>query len=162
MPLYEYFCDQCDGVFEQRRSIRESSEPAPCPLCDRESERIMPTSFLALTVREGLPRRLPDTGTYWHLGKAVKQMNTGGVPAFQHPELYKPVPPKAPTRGELSDITEMEHLESVHARQLHDSDEMPTVRNDGKPNLSAKRGASGHVGDQEIYETERARASDLR
>ncbi len=80
MPLYEYYCETCDGVFETLRSMREASEAAPCPLCDRDGQRIMPTSFAAFTFRDGMARRIPDRGTYWHFDKEVKTMNTGGVP----------------------------------------------------------------------------------
>jgi putative FmdB family regulatory protein len=87
MPLYEYYCSSCDGVFEQLRSIRESDEPYPCPECNREAPRIMPTSFMAFTMRDGYPRRIPDRGTYWHLGKEVKRPINVATPAGTHPDL---------------------------------------------------------------------------
>ena len=31
MPVYEYRCRTCDDVFEVRRPMSESSEPAMCP-----------------------------------------------------------------------------------------------------------------------------------
>ena len=31
MPVYEYRCRTCDDVFEVRRPMSESSEPATCP-----------------------------------------------------------------------------------------------------------------------------------
>ena len=71
MPLYEYYCEPCDGVFEAIRTMRESSEPAPCPECNREGMRIMPTTFMAFTMRDGYPRRIPDKGKYWHRGVEV-------------------------------------------------------------------------------------------
>jgi putative FmdB family regulatory protein len=40
MPLYEYECRD-HGVFEQTRSIAESTADAPCPDCRRESPRIV-------------------------------------------------------------------------------------------------------------------------
>jgi putative FmdB family regulatory protein len=157
MPLYEYYCDKCMGIFEVLRSLREASEPSPCPLCDHDSPRIMPTSFTAFTVREGLPRQIPDRGTYWHLGKETKQMNSGGVPAFEHPELYQPAPPRQPARAEQEDIRELDHLKDRHAKMLKDSGERPSVGRDGSPNLSPQLGASGHVSDGDISDTERAR-----
>ena len=157
MPLYEYYCGSCCGVFEGLRSLRESSEPAPCPLCDRECPRIMPTSFTAFSMREGLARQLPDRGTYWHLGKEVKHMNTGGVPAFQHPDLYKPAPKLEPSPGQQDDIQELDHLKKRHARMLKDSGDRPTVGRDGTPNLSPELGASGHLGTYDVADTERAR-----
>ena len=101
MPLYEYYCKHCDGIFEALRSIREASDPSPCPVCDRDGMRIMPTSFNAFTYRDGYPRKLPDRGTYWHLGKEVKKRMTGGVKPFQHPEINKPTPPRRKSKGEL-------------------------------------------------------------
>jgi putative FmdB family regulatory protein len=157
MPLYEYYCSGCGGIFEALRSLRESSEPASCPLCDRESKRIMPTSFTAFSVREGLPRQLPDRGT-WHLGKEVKEMNTGVVPAFEHSELYSPVPKKELGPGDQDDIGELDHLKRRHAQMLEASGERPSVGRDGRPNLSPQLGASGHVGAQEVWSAEKARA----
>jgi putative FmdB family regulatory protein len=157
MPLYEYYCGSCDGVFEALRSVREASIPAPCPLCDRDAKRIMPTSFAAFTVREGLPRQLPDRGTYWHLGKEVKQMNTGGVPAFEHPETYKPAPKKELSPSERADVAELDNLRERHGQMLADSGERPSVGRDGKPNLSPQAGTSGHVTEREVWDAEQAR-----
>jgi hypothetical protein len=122
----------------------------------------MPTSFTAFSFRDGLPRQLPDRGTYWHLGKEVKQMNTGGVPAFEHPELYKPAPKKRPTRSEQDDIAEVQYLKRRHGKMLKESGERPSVGRDGTPNLSAQAGASGHVSDSDIYDAERAREGRSR
>ena len=47
----------------------------------------MPTSFAAFTFRDGYPRRLPDKGTYWHLGKEVKSRIRGKVKPWHHPEI---------------------------------------------------------------------------
>lgn len=65
MPLYEYLCDDCVGVFELLRPVREASNAQPCPVCDADSRRLMPTDFAAYIQREGLPRRIPDQGKYW-------------------------------------------------------------------------------------------------
>ena len=159
MPLYEYYCEACLGIFEELRSVREASEPSHCPLCERESRRIMPTSFTAFTLREGLPRQIPDRGTYWHLGKEVREMNTGGVPAFEHPELYKPAPAPATDKGTQADMGELDRLKQRHARMLLDSDERPSVGRDGTPNLSAQLGASGHLSDNEVVRAEQDRAA---
>jgi putative FmdB family regulatory protein len=145
MPLYEYYCESCNGVFETLRSMRESSEPASCPLCDRDSMRIMPTSFAAFTFRDGMPRRIPDRGTYWHFDKEVKTMNTGGVPMNEHPELYRPEPKPIPTRADLEERREIDHLKGRHARMMKDSGIDVPIAPDGKPLLSPKFGASGHV-----------------
>ncbi len=102
MPVYEYYCESCDGIFEALRPMREAGDPVPCPVCDRDGMRIMPTSFAAFTMRDGYPRRIPDRGTYWHLGKEVKRPVTGGVRANEHPEINKPEPPRRLTKGEAA------------------------------------------------------------
>ena len=120
MPLYEYFCKSCDGVFETMRPIAMASEPAPCPVCAKKAQRIPPTSFSAFTIREGYPRSIPDRGTYYHLGKEVKTPNRGGAPMNEHPELYKPTPKRRPTKGEreiLSDRQRVDVKEEVRRRK---------------------------------------------
>ncbi len=106
MPVYEYFCQSCDGVFEALRSIRESSDPSTCPVCSRESQRMMTTQFAAFTYRDGYARRIPDKGTYWHLGKEVKNLISGPVRPNEHPEINKPEPAIKPLKGEISDARE--------------------------------------------------------
>lgn len=114
MPLYEYFCEPCDGVFELLRGFRESSEPASCPVCNRDAQRVMPTSFNAFTFRDGYPRRIPDKGTYWHLGKEVKNLITGPARPNEHPEINKPIPPPRPLKG---DVEEQRDRERIAAEQ---------------------------------------------
>jgi putative FmdB family regulatory protein len=141
MPLYEYYCENCEGVFESLRAMREASEPAPCPLCDRDARRIMPTSFSAFTFRDGMPRRIPDRGTYWHYNKEVKHPNTGGVPAGEHPELYKPEPKPVRTRGDLEEERDIDYYKQKHAKRMKDSDlGAAPMGPDGKPLLSPKFG----------------------
>ena len=106
MPLYEYYCEPCHGVFEELRPMREAGEAVPCPECYEDAARIMPTSFTAFTFREGYPRRIPDDGNYWHLGKKVTTRSTGGRPN-EHPEINKPTPKKRLTRGERSTLNDM-------------------------------------------------------
>ena len=102
MPLYEYLCRHCEGIFEALRPMREASFPVPCPECDRDGERIMPTSFNAFTFRDGYPRKLPDRGTYWHMGKEVKNRIKGAFRPFEHPEINKPEPKPSKLKGEVS------------------------------------------------------------
>ena len=59
MPLYEYYCEKCNKVFEALRLLRESDAAIPCPECGREAERIMPTSFSAMSSGKGYPQRVP-------------------------------------------------------------------------------------------------------
>ncbi len=99
MPLYEYYCEPCDGIFEAIRPMREASLPVPCPDCNRDAPRIM-SSFNAFTFRDGYPRRLPDKGTYWHMGKEVKK-RAKRMHWYDHPELTPPKPKPRPTKGDI-------------------------------------------------------------
>ncbi len=128
MPLYEYFCDPCDGIFEALRPIREASDPVPCPVCDRDGRRIMPTSFTAFTFRDGYPRKLPDKGTYWHLGQEVKKRNTGGVRPNEHPEINKPRPPRRKSNGEISVEKETAQLRNQERKKRLSSGVRPSGR----------------------------------
>ncbi len=109
MPLYEYYCEPCHGVFEELRPMREAGEAVPCPECYEDADRIMPTSFAAFTFRDGYPRKIPDDGTYWHLGQKVSKRVTGGRPN-EHPEINKPTPKKRLTRGERSALNDMREV----------------------------------------------------
>ncbi|MGE0598769.1 MAG: zinc ribbon domain-containing protein [Dehalococcoidia bacterium] len=109
MPLYEYFCEPCNGIFEELRPIREATEPVPCPQCYKDAGRIMPTSFAAFTFRDGYPRRIPDDGKFYHLGHKVSSLVTKGRPN-EHPEVNKPTPKPRKTKGEKEDIKEMKRL----------------------------------------------------
>lgn len=106
MPVYEYFCAACNGIFEELRPMREASEPVPCPECYKDAPRIMPTSFAAFTFREGYPRRIPDDGKYYHLGKKVNNLVTSARPN-EHPEVNKPEPKKRKLKGEVTELAEM-------------------------------------------------------
>lgn len=59
MPLYEYYCDKCDSVFEALKSISASDAPAKCPKCRRAADRIMPTTFASMMRNKGLRERVP-------------------------------------------------------------------------------------------------------
>jgi len=107
MPLYEYYCEPCNGIFEELRPMRESSEPVPCPQCYKDANRIMPTSFSAFTFREGYPRRIPDDGKYYHLGQKVNTLVKSARPN-EHPEIDKPTPEPVPLKGDVSELTDMQ------------------------------------------------------
>jgi putative FmdB family regulatory protein len=59
MPLYEYYCEKDDKVFEALGSIARSDAPARCPKCGGEAFRIMPTTFASLSRVKGLKERVP-------------------------------------------------------------------------------------------------------
>jgi putative FmdB family regulatory protein len=127
MPIYEYFCKPCDGVFETMRPISRASEAAPCPVCAKKGERIPPTSFSAFTMREGYPRSIPDRGTYYHLEKEVKKPISGSVRMNEHPELNKPKPKRKKTRGEMEIIEHQEEVVTKENKKMLDSGIMPTT-----------------------------------
>lgn len=104
MPLYEYYCASCHGIFEHVRQMREASLGATCPECGVEAPRIM-SAFNAYVMREGYPRRLPDKGTYWHMGKEVKT-KIKRMKGNTHPELAQPKAPVRVSKGEKVDKTE--------------------------------------------------------
>lgn len=59
MPLYEYYCRNCNKVFEVLRSLRDSDKPSPCPQCHGEAGRIMPTTFAPMSFKQGWAQRVP-------------------------------------------------------------------------------------------------------
>lgn len=59
MPLYEYFCEKCDKVFDALGSMRESDAPADCPKCSGSADRIMPTTFASMAHKGGWSHRVP-------------------------------------------------------------------------------------------------------
>lgn len=59
MPLYEYYCENCDKVFEALRFVRDSEAPAPCPTCLGDADRIMPTTFASMSRWDGWAQRVP-------------------------------------------------------------------------------------------------------
>ena len=59
MPLYEYYCEACDKIFEALRSVSYSEEPAPCSKCGADADRIMPTTFASMSRMAGWRQRVP-------------------------------------------------------------------------------------------------------
>ena len=112
MPVYEYHCKPCDGVFEAILPIAKASDPAPCPVCSKKAQRLPPSSFSAFTMREGYPRSIPDRGTYWHLEKEVKRPVTGAVRMNEHPEINKPEPKRRKSKGEREIISDRRRVEA--------------------------------------------------
>ena len=121
MPIYEYFCKSCDGVFESMAPMSKASDPVPCPACARKAQRIPPTSFSAFTMREGYPRAIPDRGTYYHLGKEVKKPISSSVRMNEHPEINKPQPKRKKSKGEVEILRDKKRIEATeHARMKKD------------------------------------------
>lgn len=116
MPLYEYLCEECNGIFEVVRPIREAPEPQPCPVCDEECERVMPSSFSAYIMRQGYPRRIPDKGTYWHLGKEVTFLPTKARP-YEHPQIKKERRKDPMNQADYTDLVDKKIAERRAARE---------------------------------------------
>jgi hypothetical protein len=87
----------------------------------------MPTSFSAFTMRDGYPRRIPDKGTYWHLGKEVKRPVSGPVRPGEHPELNKRRPPARKSKGEVEVEREKTHERRREEKKMLDSGVRPIV-----------------------------------
>lgn len=133
MPLYEYYCAACHGIFEEIRQMRDASVPGVCPECQHEAPRIM-SSFQAFTMRDGYPRKIPDKGTYWHFGKEVKT-RVKRMKGFEHPELAEPKPKPRPTKGEIADRQErarQERLDLIYRDRWG-------VTKDGRRSVKAKK-----------------------
>jgi putative FmdB family regulatory protein len=147
MPVYEFYCEPCDGVFEALRPMREAADPVPCPECNRDARRIMPTSFAAFTFREGYPRRLPDRGTYWHMGKEVKHRIKNRFRAWEHPELAEKKPPPRKTKGEVDVESEKQRLRREEFSKMRKSGVRPSeTKLPGKLREIKRRRASGPPG----------------
>ncbi len=41
MALYEYYCPKCKQVFQLQRPMSEYKQPAQCPGCNAEAERLV-------------------------------------------------------------------------------------------------------------------------
>jgi len=110
MPLYEYYCRDCNGVFELLRPTREAAKAQPCPECDEDAERIMSKQWAAFIFRDGYPRRIPDDGKFWHLGQKVSSPITGASDGYTHPELAEPDDEPEPS---IEDLERYEVLREV-------------------------------------------------
>jgi putative FmdB family regulatory protein len=118
MPVYEYLCEDCEGIFEAVKPMKEADEPAPCPVCDADGQRLMPTAFTAFIMRKGYPRRIPDKGTYWHLGKEVSYLPKRARP-YEHPQIKKPRTKEPLGRQDMEDLVEKKILERRAKREAN-------------------------------------------
>jgi putative FmdB family regulatory protein len=114
MPLYEYYCRDCDGVFELLRPPREAAKAQPCPVCDDDAERIMSKQWAAFIFRDGYPRRIPDDGSHWHLGKKVSKPISEATEPYVHPELR---PRDATPAATIEDLERFEAMTDARRSQ---------------------------------------------
>lgn len=121
MPVYEYYCEHCHGVFEKLMSVSRASDPQPCPECDEDARRLMPTTVNSFVVRDGIPRRIPDTGKFWHHEQIVDRPVNTTVELGEHPDLYekKYGPERPPTAEEEERFADemMRRMEAQRAAQ---------------------------------------------
>lgn len=126
MPLYEYLCEECDGIFEAVRPMKQADDPEPCPICDTEGQRLMPSTFQAFIVRGGYPRRIPDRGNFWHLGKEVSYLPKKARPG-EHPQLPSETRKDPPNSQDFKELVEQkvaerrvkrEERKAAHARKM--------------------------------------------
>ena len=113
MPLYEYYCEPCKGVFELLRPAKDAAKPQPCPRCDEDAKRIVSKQWSAYIFREGFPRRLPDDGGYWHLGQKVSQPMLSLSSDGEHQELRGTRPEH--TAPSIDEIEQFEFRQEVKA-----------------------------------------------
>jgi hypothetical protein len=74
----------------------------------------MPTSFNAFMMRDGVPRRIPDRGKYWHYGEEVSAPIGQQVQMGEHPELiYDRYGPQRPPTTEEREVHEQQLLERM-------------------------------------------------
>lgn len=136
MPIYEYLCEDCDGIFEAVKPMRESDEPEPCPVCDEDGKRLMPTQFNAYIMRKGYARRIPDKGTYWHLGKEVSYLPRQARP-YEHPQIKKERRTEPLSKQDVVELTERKVLE--RRAQRADQRKQRSLAKDAKARRSKEK-----------------------
>jgi putative FmdB family regulatory protein len=129
MPIYEYYCGECHGIFEQLLPASRASESQPCPVCDSDSRRLMPTSFQSFIVRDGSPRRIPDRGKFWHHEQEVGRPVTQEVELGEHPDLIEAKfgPDQPPTIEEQEKFADMMVTRLEYEAESVSSGNLPSV-----------------------------------
>ena len=49
MPIYEYYCPECDAKFDLLRRISQVDEPGECPDCQHMAKRVL-SAFSCRTI----------------------------------------------------------------------------------------------------------------
>lgn len=55
MPLYEYECSACGERFEALVSASDKDKTQPCPKCESENTKRVPSSFAVGTAKSSAP-----------------------------------------------------------------------------------------------------------
>lgn len=58
MPIYEYYCTNCELRFEVLRPMRQSDSPTACPRCQAPDARKVISVFAAISRSDGGGSRL--------------------------------------------------------------------------------------------------------
>jgi putative FmdB family regulatory protein len=74
MPIYEYWCEKCGKEFEQMRPISQAGEPAGCPTCGAQSQKL-PSVFAS---KENYTIKVPRGGAYRGRDRAGSASGSGG------------------------------------------------------------------------------------
>jgi putative FmdB family regulatory protein len=54
MPRYDFRCQDCETVFEEKRSIFQASAPAVCPSCHSlATQKLLTKAYIAASSRPG-------------------------------------------------------------------------------------------------------------
>lgn len=62
MPVYEYYCAECDRRFEALRPMSQADAPIPCPRCAASNTRKMISTFAAISRDGGGSRLVASSG----------------------------------------------------------------------------------------------------
>jgi len=62
MPLYEFYCRDCEAKFEALRPMSEADEPVPCPSCHGLNTTRLLSLFAARSKGEGGEARSLSSG----------------------------------------------------------------------------------------------------
>lgn len=62
MPIYSYYCRECDDIFDEIVPMTERGEPQPCPDCGTESERRLTGANFKFRAGDGSADRDCDAG----------------------------------------------------------------------------------------------------
>ncbi|MDQ2963647.1 MAG: zinc ribbon domain-containing protein [Pseudomonadota bacterium] len=98
MPIYDYYCAAC-GSFEQRRPMKESGEPAACPVCHALSARVLTAP--SLNLMKGSDRKAEERNEKSaHAPDVVHRLGPEASdrrhPAHHRSRDYKPHKPTRP------------------------------------------------------------------
>lgn len=61
MPIYEYYCPECDAKFDLLRRISQVDEPGECPDCQHMAERVL--SAFSCRTKTAAGKTAPVAGT---------------------------------------------------------------------------------------------------